>query len=49
DAPWELRAHIALSVISYSLLALAAAQSILLAIQDRHLHARRPGGFIRAL
>lgn len=41
--------HILLSIISYSLLAVAAVQAILLAVQDHHLRNRRPGGFIRAL
>lgn len=41
--------HILLSIASYSLLAIAAAQSVLLAVQDHHLRNRRPGGFIRAL
>jgi len=44
-----LQLHILLSILSYSLLALAAAQALLLAIQDRHLRNRHPGGFIRAL
>lgn len=44
-----LKAHILLSIVSYSLLALAAVQALLLAVQDRHLRNRQPGGFIRAL
>ena len=32
-----------------SIEAMAAAQAVLLAVQDRHLHGRRPGGFVRAL
>jgi len=46
---WQLDLHILFSVIAYSLFALAAVQAILLAIQDRHLRNRHPGGFIRAL
>ncbi len=46
---WQLDLHILFSVLAYSLFALAAVQSVLLAIQDRHLHNRHPGGFIRAL
>jgi ABC-type uncharacterized transport system permease subunit len=48
-APWELRAHILLSVAAYALLALAAVQSVVLAVQDRQLRNRRPAGLIRAL
>ena len=49
DAPWGLQLHVVISVLAYSLLALASVQSILLAIQDHHLHNRHPGGFIRSL
>jgi len=48
-AAWGLHAHVLISLLAYSLLALASFQAILLAIQDRHLHNRHPGGFIRAL
>lgn len=41
--------HILLSIISASLFTIAAVQAGLLAIQDRHLRNRHPGGFIRAL
>ncbi|MBU0500296.1 MAG: cytochrome c biogenesis protein CcsA [Gammaproteobacteria bacterium] len=44
-----LNLHILISLLAYSLLTLAAVQATLLAIQDRHLHNRHPGGFIRAL
>ena len=46
---WQLDIHILLSLLAYSILGLAVVQAILLAIQDRHLHNRQPGGFIRAL
>lgn len=46
---WQLDSHILLSLLAYSILGLAVVQSVLLAIQDRHLHNRQPGGFIRAL
>ena len=46
---WELRAHVILSILAYSVLTMAAVQAILLAIQDRHLRSHHPGGFIRAL
>jgi len=48
-ASWQLEAHILSSLLAYSILGLAALQSILLAIQDHHLRNRSPGGFIRAL
>ena len=46
---WQLDLHIVLSVVAYSLLGIAALQAIVLAIQDRHLRNRHPGGLIRAL
>jgi len=46
---WQLDLHILFSVLAYSLFALAAVQAVLLAIQERHLRNRRPGGYIRAL
>jgi ABC-type uncharacterized transport system permease subunit len=42
-------AHIIVSVLAYSLLCLAAVQSLMLLMQERHLHGKHPGGFIRAL
>ncbi len=48
-AGWNLKIHVLLSMLAYSLLTLASVQSILLAIQDGHLRSRHPGGFIRAL
>lgn len=45
----ELKLHILMSILAYSLLSIAAVQSVLLAIQDYHLRNKRPGGFIRAL
>ncbi len=44
-----LETHILLSIIAYSILSIAAVQSILLYIQDYHLHKKHPGGFIGAL
>jgi len=46
---WQLDTHILTSLIAYSILGLAALQALLLAVQDRHLRNRNPGGFIRAL
>ncbi len=48
-APWELRAHILLSVMAYSLLTLGAVQALLLYFQEYHLRNRKPTGVIRAL
>ncbi len=44
-----LELHILSSVLAYSLLTIAAFQAVLLALQDRQLHNRQPGGVIRAL
>lgn len=44
-----LNVHILLSLVAYSILGLAALQALLLAVQDRQLHNRHPGGFVRAL
>lgn len=49
DAGWALRAHVLTSMLAYSLLTLASAQALLLAVQDNHLRTHHPGGFIRAL
>jgi len=49
SGPWQLQAHILVSIVAYSLLSIAMVQAILLAIQDRHLRNRQPGGFIQAL
>ena len=47
--PPGLQIHILLSLLAYSLLAIAAIQAILLAVQNYQLHHHHPGGFIRAL
>ena len=49
DISSGLETHILLSIISYSVLSIAAVQSILLYIQDYHLHNKQPSGFISAL
>lgn len=46
---WPVEIHIFISILAYSMLALAALQAILLAIQDRRLHNHHPGGFVRAI
>lgn len=49
DAAAGLSVHIVTSVLAFSLLNIAAVQSVLLAIQNRHLRNKHPGGFVRAL
>ncbi|TCT21172.1 cytochrome C assembly family protein [Thiobaca trueperi] len=49
SASWSLKIHVLLSMLAYSLLTLAAVQAILLAVQDRQLRGRHPGGFVRTL
>jgi ABC-type uncharacterized transport system permease subunit len=44
-----LELHVLISVSAYSMLILAALQAVLLAVQDRHLHGKHPGGFVRLL
>lgn len=44
-----LETHILLSIIAYSVLSIAAVQSLLLYIQDYHLHKKQPSRFISAL
>ena len=41
--------HILIAILAYSLLALAAVQAVLLAIQDYRLRHRQPGGFLRGI
>jgi len=45
----QLKIHIILSLFAYSLLTIAALQSVLLAIQDHQLRHKHPGGFMRVL
>ena len=49
SAAGELRFHILISILSYSLFSIAAIHAILLAIQNKFLRNKHPGGFIRAL
>jgi ABC-type uncharacterized transport system permease subunit len=46
---WALDVHILISIFSYGVLTIAAVQAILLAVQDKHLREKHPGGFVRAL
>jgi ABC-type uncharacterized transport system permease subunit len=41
--------HILFSLVAYSVLSIAALQAVLLAVQEKHLRERHPGGFVRAL
>jgi len=43
---WELSAHIALSVLAFTLLTVGAALAIVLTLLDRRLHKRRPLGWL---
>lgn len=47
--PLGLDGHIFISLLAYSILSLAALLALVLAVQNRHLHAHRPGGLLRAL
>jgi ABC-type uncharacterized transport system permease subunit len=46
---WQLDFHILTSLLAYSILGLAALQSVLLAIQDRKLRNHQTGGIMRGL
>ena len=45
----EIKLHILLSILAYSLISIAAIHAVLLAIQEKQIRNRHPGGFIRAL
>jgi ABC-type uncharacterized transport system permease subunit len=47
--PLSIASHVFLSITAYALLALAVCQSVLLKIQERHLHARKINAFINKL
>ena len=49
DSSKALIFHISMSIIAYSLLALAALQAVLLSIQNKFLHAHQPGGIIKLM
>jgi ABC-type uncharacterized transport system permease subunit len=49
EASWILKLHVLLSMLAYSMLTLAAVQSVLLAVQDNYLRRRKPNSFIRSL
>ncbi|CAN5174929.1 cytochrome c biogenesis protein CcsA [soil metagenome] len=48
-AGWEVDAHVLLSVAAYSLLSIAAALAVLMALQQRRLRAARPPGWVGML
>ncbi len=45
----ETQWHVLISVIAYALLTIAAAQALLVSLQDKRLRHHRPGGFLQAL
>jgi len=45
----EIKLHILISLLAYSMLTIAAGQALLVALQDRQLRKRQPGGIIRSL
>lgn len=45
----EMKIHILLSIIAFSLLVIASVQAILFAIQERHLRNHKPNRFVRQL
>lgn len=49
DSPAGLRIHVFISIIAYSLMALATLHAIFLSIQNRHLHNHQTGGIVRLL
>ncbi|MDH5392832.1 MAG: cytochrome c biogenesis protein CcsA [Gammaproteobacteria bacterium] len=49
DSPAGLKIHVLISIIAYSLMALATLHAIFLSVQNRHLHNHQTGGIIRLL
>ena len=45
----DLKLHILISIVAYSLFGLAAIHTLLLSLQEKHLRQKQPGGFIRSL
>lgn len=46
---WQIKLHVIIAVLGYSVLSIAAVLAILLAFQERALRSHRPGRLIRAL
>ncbi|MCK5334970.1 MAG: cytochrome c biogenesis protein CcsA [Gammaproteobacteria bacterium] len=49
DSPAGLRIHVFISIVAYSLMALATLHAVFLSIQNRHLHNHQTGGIVRLL
>lgn len=49
DSPAGLNIHVIISIIAYSLMALAALHAVFLSIQNRQLHNHQTGGIVRLL
>ncbi|MFT3791734.1 MAG: cytochrome c biogenesis protein CcsA [Rudaea sp.] len=47
--PWQIKLHALFALLGYSVLSIAAVLAILLALQERALHARRFDGLVRTL
>ncbi|MDH5518400.1 MAG: cytochrome c biogenesis protein CcsA [Gammaproteobacteria bacterium] len=48
-SPAGLRIHVLISIVAYSLMALASLHAVFLSIQNRHLHNHKTGGIIHLL
>lgn len=46
---WQIKLHVTVALLAYSVLSIAAALAVLLAVQERALRHRRFGGVLRAL
>lgn len=46
---WPIKLHVAVALLAYSVLSIAAALAVLLAIQERALRTHKPGRMVRAL
>jgi ABC-type uncharacterized transport system permease subunit len=46
---WQIALHVALALLAYSVLSIAAVLAILLALEERALRSHRPGRLVRAL
>lgn len=49
DSPTGLRIHVLISIIAYSLMAIATIHAAFLSVQNRHLHNHQTGGIVRLL
>jgi ABC-type uncharacterized transport system permease subunit len=49
QADWDLRLHVLISLLAYSLLMIASVQALVLALQDKLLKRHRFGALLRAL